>query len=664
MQQNDVISPQQAGTLHGLFLERVRRTPDKVAYRHFSSDITPASGHESSLKLRFQQDVRTTSGPAPVWHDITWREMQNEVARWQTALAGLKLQRGDRVAIMLRNCPQWVMFDQAAMSLGLVVVPLYTVDRPDNIAYIVNDAGVKVLLFETAEQWQALRTVRDQLGGVVRFVSIDKLANGDEPRLKSMAEFLPAAASLQPAPPCQMNGHGKEVSSDDETRHARSPLPNPLPQAGEGANDALRAICSNELTSIIYTSGTTGRPKGVMLSHANMLTNAHACLDTFEVRGDDLFLSFLPLSHTFERTLGYYLTVMTGATVAFARSIALLSEDLQTIRPTLLISVPRIYERVYGAIRIKLEEGSPIKRKLFNLAVETGWSRFLHEQGRGSWKVSFLLWPILQKLVAQKILDKLGGRLRVAISGGAALAPEISRVFVGLGLPIVQGYGLTETSPVITGNHLENNYPDSVGQPIRDVQVRLGEQNVLMVKGPNVMLGYWNNPDATRAMIDADGWLNTGDTVGISDTGHIYITGRIKEIIVMSNGEKVPPGDMEQAILRDPLIDQVMIFGEGHPYLVALAVLNPEVWLSIAAKVGVRPDMPESLTDSNVLAKVLRRIARNLSGFPGYANVHRVLLLREPWSVENGLLTPTLKLKRIKVVEQFAGEIKQLYEGH
>ena len=595
-QQNDVITPEQAGTLHGLFVERARRSPDKVACRYF------------------QQNV---------WRDITWREMLGEVARWQAALAELRLQRGDRVAIMLRNCPQWVMFDQAAMSLGLVVVPLYTVDRPDNIAYIINDAEVKVLLFENAEQWQALRTVRDQLGGVVRFVSIGDLRD-DEPRLKSMAEFLPPVAQLQPAPPCQMN----------------------------------------ELASIIYTSGTTGKPKGVMLSHANMLTNAHACLDTFTVRGDDLLLSFLPLSHTFERTLGYYLAVMTGATVAFARSIPLLSEDLQIIRPTLLISVPRIYERVYGAIKIKLEEGSPLKRKLFHLAVETGWARFEHEQGRGPWKVSFLFWPILQKLVAQKILDKLGGRMRVAISGGAALAPEVSRVFVGLGLPVVQGYGLTETSPVITGNHLENNFPDSVGQPIRDVQVRLGEQSALLVKGPNVMLGYWNNPEATKAMIAADGWLNTGDVARISDTGHIYITGRIKEIIVMSNGEKVPPTDMEIAILHDPLIDQVMIFGEAHSYLVALAVLNPEVWLNIAAKVGVRPDMPESLTDSNVQAKVLRRIARNLSGFPGYANVHRVLLLREPWSIENGLLTPTLKIKRADVAEKFAAQIEQLYEGH
>jgi len=592
---DDVITPQQAGTLHGLFMERARRSPDKIAYRHF------------------QQNA---------WRNFTWREMLGEVARWQAALAGLGLQRGDRVAIMLRNCPCWVMFDQAAMSLGLVVVPLYTVDRPGNIAYIVNDADIKVLLFENDEQWQALRTVRDRLGGVKCFVSIDTLRNGVEPRLKSIAEFLPPAAQLQPAQPCQ----------------------------------------TDELASIIYTSGTTGKPKGAMLSHANMLTNAHACLDTFTVHGDDLFLSFLPLSHTFERTLGYYLPVMTGATVAFARSIPQLSEDLQTIRPTILISVPRIYERMYAAIRVKLDEGSPLKRKLFHLAVETGWARFEREQGRGSWKPSFLLWPLLQKLVAQKILDKLGGRLRVAISGGAALAPEISQVFIALGLPVVQGYGLTETSPVISGNRLENNFPDSVGQPIRDVQVKLGEQGALLVKGPNVMLGYWNNPEATRAMIDADGWLNTGDVAHISGTGHIYITGRIKDIIVMSNGEKVPPTDMEIALLHDPLFDQVMVFGEAHPYLVVLAVLNAEAWQHFAQEIGIRADMPESLTDSRVEARILRRVARNLRGFPGYAKVNRVLLLREPWSVENGLLTPTLKIKRTEIAQQFAAQIKQLYE--
>ncbi len=598
-EKEDVISPQQAVTLHGLFLERVRRSRDKIAYRYF--------------------DNRQS-----VWVDLSWGQMLEHVARWQAALAQEGLAKGDRVALMLRNCPQWVMFDQAAMSLGLVVVPLYTVDRAENIAYIVNDAQVKVVLFETAEQWQELSGVVGQMGGVQRFISLDDFKSQEE-RLVPAARYLHTqSVELLPAVPCE----------------------------------------SGELASIIYTSGTTGKPKGVMLSHSNMLSNIYDGMATFAVYKSDLMLSFLPLSHTFERTCGYYMQVMTAATVAYARSIPLLSEDLQTIRPTLLISVPRIYERIYGAINTKLREGSPLKRMLFKLAVDVGWSRFQHEQGRGGWKPSFLLWPLLQKLVAQKIMDRLGGRLRTAVTSGAALAPEISRMFIGLGLPVVQGYGLTETSPIVAGNKLDNNFPDSVGQPIRGVQVKIGEQSALLVKGPNVMMGYWNNPEATRAMIDADGWLNTGDTARISETGHIYITGRLKEIIVLSNGEKMPPADIEAAILHDPLIDQVMICGEARPYLVALAVLNPEVWPAIAAKVGVRPDMPESLTDSNVEAKVLRRIARNMSEFPGYANVHRVLLLREPWTIDNGLLTPTLKLKRAVVAQRFAAQIDELYKGH
>jgi long-chain acyl-CoA synthetase len=596
---DDVISPQQAVTLHGLFLERARRSQDKIAYRYF--------------------DNRQS-----VWVDLSWGQMLEQVARWQAALAQEGLVKGDRVALMLRNCPQWVMFDQAAMSLGLIVVPLYTVDRAENIAYIVNDSQVKVLLFETAEQWQELSGVVGQMGCVQRFVSLDDFKS-KETRLVSAARYLHTqSVQLQPAVPCE----------------------------------------SNELASIIYTSGTTGKPKGVMLSHSNMLSNIYDGMATFAIYPDDLLLSFLPLSHTFERTCGYYMQVMTGATVAYARSIPLLAEDMLTIRPTLLISVPRIYERIYGAVNTKLREGSPLKRMLFNLAVHVGWARFQHQQGRGGWKPLFLLWPLLQKLVAQKILDRLGGRLRTAITSGAALAPEISRMFIGLGLPVVQGYGLTETSPIVAGNKLDKNFPDSVGQAIRGVQVRLGEQSALLVKGPNVMMGYWKNPEATRAMIDANGWLNTGDTAHISETGHIYITGRLKEIIVLSNGEKMPPADMEAAIMHDPLIDQVMIYGEGRPYLVALAVLNPEVWPQVAAKVGVRSDMPESLTDSNVEAKVLRRIARNISGFPGYANVHRVLLLQEPWTIDNGMLTPTLKLKRAAVAQQFSAQIDELYKGH
>lgn len=591
---NHCITPEQAGSLHGLFLERARRSPEKIAYRHFIGDV---------------------------WREYTWREMAGEVQHWRRALAAQGLQRGDRVAVMLRNGPHWILFDQAALSLGLVVVPLFTVDRPDNIAYIVRDAGVKLFFFESAEQWQGLRSVMDQLDNLQCLVSEENISPDGDARLLNLRDFLQIGKTSVAAAP----------------------------------------VVSTDLASLIYTSGTTGRPKGVMLSHGNLLSNAYASLDTFPVRDDDVFLSFLPLSHAFERTLGYYLPMMSGATVVFARSVALLAEDMKVIRPTLLIAVPRIYERIYGAIRARLEENAAYARALFHLAVEVGWARFEHAQGRGPWKPAFLLWPLLDRLVARKFRTRLGGRLRSAISGGAALAPEISRLFIALGVTIVQGYGLTEASPVVSGNRLADNQPDTVGQPVLGVQVRLGEQDELQVKGPNVMLGYWNQPEATRELLDAEGWLKTGDVAHLSDSGHIRLTGRIKEIIVMSNGEKIPPTDMEIAILHDPLFDQAMVFGEAHPYLIVVGVVNAGVWPHFAEETGIRADIPEALNDSRIEARVLRRIGRNLRGFPGYAKVNRVLLLRDPWTIENGLLTPTLKLRRNEVARQFAAQIAELY---
>ena len=597
--QPQLISPEQAITLHGLFLERVRRTPHNVAYSYF--------------------DERQNT-----WLSYTWEQMQEQVARWQDALLRENLNAGERVAVMLRNSPQWVMFEQAAMSLGLVVVPLYIVDRPDNIAYIVNDAQVKVLLFETDEQWQALRTVIGQIGCVQRLVSLDEVSGNDEPRLQCAEKWLPVQATLLT---------GRERKRD-------------------------------EMATIMYTSGTTGKPKGVMLSHRNIVENAYAGLQTFPVTTHDIFLSFLPLSHAFERTVGYYMSMMAGSTVAYARSITLLADDLKIIRPTLLVTVPRIFERIYNAIHAKLEEASPLRHKLFTLTVDVGWDRFEYQQRRAAWSPKLLLWPLLKRLVADKVMDRLGGRIRLSICGGAALPPKVSRLFIALGLPLVQGYGLTETSPVVSVNRVDNNYPSSIGPPLSGVEVRIGEHNALLVRGPSNMLGYWHNPEATRAMIDADGWLNTGDTATISERGHITITGRLKEIIVMSNGEKVPPADMEAAILRDRLFEQVMVHGEGHPYLVALAVMNAEVWQRFAQEVGVRHDMPEALHDTRVEQQALQRIAAQLAEFPGYARVRRVLLISEPWSIDNGLLTPTLKIKRAPVVAHYAQEIAQLYEGH
>jgi len=524
---------------------------------------------------------------------------------------------------MLRNCPQWIMFEQAAMSLGLVVVPLYTVDRPDNVAYIINDADVKVLLFETEEQWQELSTVVDQLSCVKCMVSLDKFAVENESRLKCADDWLPAEAEL-----------GWERVRDRDS-----------------------------LATIIYTSGTTGKPKGVMLSHHNIIYNAYAAYEVFPADSDDCALSFLPLSHTFERTAGYYL-MMAGATIAYARSIPLLADDLVIIHPTILMAVPRIYERIFNAIQAKLEEAPPLRKKLFDLTVDVGWKRFEYQQGRGACSIKMLLWPLLNALVAKKVMAKLGGRVRMSISGGAALPPTVSRLFIALGLPLVQGYGMTETSPVISANPIDNNYPASVGLPLKGIEVCLGDQEAILVRGPSNMLGYWHNHDATQAMVDKNGWLNTGDTGHISKTGHIYITGRLKEIIVMSNGEKVPPGDMEEAIMRDSLFDQVLVHGEGRSTLVALIVVNPEKWQAFAKELNVMPDMPETLNDSRVEQNVLERIAEQIKEFPGFAKVKRVLLMTEPWTIENGLLTPTLKQKRVKVVDRFATQIDELYGGH
>ena len=596
----DLITPEAARTLDGLFAARVQHTPDAVAYQNFDE----ASGR---------------------WDQYTWAETERLVARWQAALAAENLEPGDRVAIMMRNSIWWVIFDQAAMGLGLVTVPLYTSDRPENIAYIVQDSGAKALFFEDQETWDGFSGVMGQLGGLKRAVSFNSLLGDNaDARLVSISDWVPAAA-----------GPVKRTNSD-----------------------------GGKLASIIYTSGTTGRPKGVMLSHSNMLVNSFATAQCFQVYEDDLFLSFLPLSHTLERTCGYYGTVMSGAQVAFARSVPLLGEDLQSIKPTVLISVPRIYERVHAAINQKLAEGPPFRRKLFELAISVGWARFEHQQKRGPWRVSFLLWPILNRLVASKVMARLGGRLRAATCGGAALSPEIAKMFIGLGLPVIQGYGLTETSPVVSTNRIEDNVPASIGKTIPGVDVKIGDKEALLVKGPNVMLGYWNNPDATRAMFTEDGWLNTGDTARFDSDGRLYITGRLKEIIVLSNGEKMSPVDMEAAIQGDLLIEQVMVIGEGKPYLGAFVVLNPEQWEKLASGHGLDAASEAVLRSEQVEEIVLERISAQIHAFPGYAQIRRAAVLPDALTIENGLLTPTMKVKREKVLQAYQSDFDRLYAGH
>jgi long-chain acyl-CoA synthetase len=312
----------------------------------------------------------------------------------------------------------------------------------------------------------------------------------------------------------------------------------------------------------------------------------------------------------------------------------------------------------------RLAAGPHWKRRLFDLTIDVGWRRFLHSQGKGNWSPLFLFWPLLDKFVAKQIMAALGGRLHLAISGGAPLNPEIARFFIALGLNLLQGYGLTETSPVVSVNAIEDNRPETVGRPLPGVEVAIGTDSELLVRGPIVMSGYWRNPDASAEVIDRQGWLHSGDQARITDSGHIIITGRTKEIIVLANGEKVSPAEIEMAISTDRLFEQTMVVGEGRPYLSALLVLNEAEWIKLAGRLGVDAAQDSVLESRLVEEALLERIAPRLSHFPGYARIRRVHASRTTWNVQDGLMTATLKLRRKQLLERYAAEIEKMYAGH
>jgi long-chain acyl-CoA synthetase len=598
----DIVSAEEAGSLCGLFLERVARTPDAVAH------------------LQYDQRAQT-------WIETTWRDAARAVARWQAALTREGLSPGDRVALMMRNRREWVAFDLAALGLGLVTVPLYPDDRAEAVRHILEDAGVRLLLLETAEQRGALSAIGPTLATLKRLLVLEPGDTLPPEGTRAVSEWL------------------DEVQTPADHRPVDR-VDNP---------DAL--------ASIVYTSGTTGHPKGAMLSHRNILWNAEASLKLIPARPDDRFLSFLPLSHTLERTGGYILPIMAGCSVAFARSIPQLAEDLLQIQPTVMIAVPRIFERVHARLRERLDGESPLKRRLFEQAVSIGWAHFEQDQGRGPWHPRLLAAPLLDRLVGAKIRARFGGRLRVAVCGGAPLSSEIARVFIALGVPLVQGYGLTETSPVISVSPLEDNIPESVGRPLPGLEYRIGELDELIVRSPGVMSGYWNQPQATAEILDSQGWLKTGDQVRVED-GHLFITGRIKDILVLANGEKVPPADIELAIAGDPLFEQVLVIGEGRPFLSALVVLNPDVYAALAKDEGLPADPMTADSDGRLEPILQNRIESRLTGFPGHAKIRRVALAACPWSIENDRMTPTMKLKRAKILADYREALTRLYVGH
>lgn len=600
MDDTNIITPAQVGTLDGLFRTRIQRSPDLAAYSYFDKDK--------------QQ-----------WQTLTWQQIGNLVGRWQASMQPARLQQGDRVAILLRNGPDWVAVEQAALGLGLVVVPLYLEDRPDNINYVLHDAGVRMLVVPDASYWEKIHS-----------------------------------ASAKPLEDLQL-----VVLLDGDTA-PRSPWEHTIVRtAKEWLTDKPQSLTdrqrnSQALATIVYTSGTTGKPKGVMLSHINILSSAAGSGEAMGAIARMKLLSFLPLSHMFERTTGYYAPMMYGMHITYTRSIAQLGDDLREVKPHVLIAVPRIFERFHEKIQEGLAKRSWFTRQFFALSIYTGWQRFLYQQGKRAWSPLFLLWPLIQRKIAAPLLQCFGGSLKLSVSGGAPLPLPIARLFIGLGVNLIQGYGLTECSPVVCANRQYKNDPASVGSPIDGMQIRISENDELQVRGDGVMLGYWNNHKATHGIMTEDGWLRTGDKARVTND-LVYITGRIKDILVLSNGEKIPPADMEDAITLDPLFLQALIIGEARSYLAALVVLNAEHWFSFAQSLGVNPQDPNALSDPRINKAVLERIASALRGFPGYAKVRRVTLLLEPWTVENGLLTPTLKTKRQVVVQQLADKVAAMY---
>ncbi|MDP1896838.1 MAG: AMP-binding protein [Sulfurimicrobium sp.] len=521
-----------------------------------------------------------------VWRDYSVAEVAGLAARWQQALRREGLLAGDRVALCLKNGVNWVTLDLAALGLGLVVVPLYLEDNAENMAWCLRDSGARLLVLENARQCLALQACEADLPPLVCVQ--DGAAGG-----VALAIWLPPSAM---------------------------------------AEFEIQSLAPDALATIVYTSGTTGRPKGVMLSHGNILANVLASSEVVSLHGEDSLLSLLPLSHMFERTCGYYLPLAAGIKVAYARGIQQVGEDLAHHRPTVMIAVPRVFERFLARMEKVLSE-SFIKYALFRLTVHLGWRRF---QGRASAPEKWL-YVLLQRIVAAPILARMGGRLALAVAGGAKVELRISRTFIGLGLNLIQGYGLTEAAPVVAANRAWDNDPETVGAPLAQVETRINAGGELLVRGPSVMLGYWKNPEASAKVLDADGWLNTGDLARMKN-GKIMIGGRSKDILVLSNGEKASPQDVEAAILDDPLFEQVMLVGEGKPFFSLLAVTQ-------------EPDEKA----------LVRRANAQLKAFPRYVRIRRVISISEAWTVENGLLTPTQKVKRRAVEERYAQRIKQLY---
>lgn len=589
------------------------------------------------------------------WHDITWEQFEDRAQSLAGVLHRNGIRKGDRVALLSENRPEWAISDFGIQLIGGVNVSVYTSLPPKKVAYILRDSGARACIVSVPVQRKKIQEIVDECPSLERVIVLDDLPD-DPPSY--MMHWNDALSS------------GRSYWEDNEAA-----------LAGVSTD-----ISPNDPSALIYTSGTTGQPKGVVLTNRNFCSNVKAALQRVPFGEEDHHLSFLPLSHAFERTAGHTAVLAAGATISYAESVEAVSQNLKEVQPTIMISVPRMFEKVYNRVTKKVGEGGAVKKMLFEWAVRTGEAYAEAEQnGRAG------LWLRAQKAIAHRLVfsalhEKLGGNLRFAVSGGAALPKEIGTFFQAAGVSIIEGYGLTETAPVISVNPMDAPRYGTVGHILPGVSVAIQaldeeervaevsgndyptrpttEEGEILVKGPNVMKEYWERPEETRAAFDPDGWYHTGD-VGRFDDGYLQITDRIKHMIVSRGGKNIYPGPVEEAFKTQAWIDQIIVIGEDRPFLTALAVPNFDSVRMRARDRGL-DDTAYSNAELIELEDVYDVFDDAFTEYNREAAAHEKIrnfrLLPEPFTVEDGTLTPTLKLRRSVIVDRYADRIDAMYE--
>ena len=541
---------------------------------------------------------------------------------------------GDRVAILSENRAGWVIADMGILSAGGVTVPIYPTDTPEQIQYMVNHSGAKIIFVSGIFQYSKLLKDRGAMPGLELAVSFERVL-GDP--------ILPVYTFYQ-----------------------LSEIDTPIAEEERKEIEAIiDRITPNDLSTLIYTSGTTGVRKGVMLSHNNILTNTRYLTEQSRVLDEnDVLLSFLPLSHVLERTVGYYMTIRNGALMAFADSIEKVPENMMEVQPTVMVSVPRLFEKIYQDIYDNAHEMSLVKRMIFHWAVEVGKQYvqakyILKQPSRGI----DLKHSLADRLVFTKIRARFGGRMKVFCSGGAPLDKRINEFFWVIGIPIFEGYGLTETSPAISFNSFEHIRFGSVGFPLNETAFKIAEDGEILVKGLQIMLGYYNDPVATAEALH-DGWFATGD-IGHVDDGFLFITDRKKELIVTAGGKNIAPQPVENELKMDKYISSVYVYGDRKPYLTALIVPTLERLLEYAKDKHINYYALDDLVLHEPVHKLFeQRVAEINEHLPQYETIKKFVLLAHDFSIDGGELTPTLKLRRKVIYEKYKQKIEDMYTDH